>query len=123
MSNIPILTAVAHGIPLGVVVDGANRHDMKLTEATLNAWMVERPVPTPQSQQGLCLDKGYDFDEVRELLASLGFTVHLRSRGEDKCATLARVSVPACCECNGHSAFVHVPENVTHPTSAVLREG
>ena len=26
-----------HGIPLAVAIDGANRHDMKLTEPTLEA--------------------------------------------------------------------------------------
>ena len=57
---------------------------MKLSEATLSALMLERPEPTPQSPQGLCLDKGYDFDEVRELVAGLGFTAHLRSRGEEQ---------------------------------------
>jgi len=57
---------------------------MKLTEQTWNELMVERPLPTPQNPQGLCLDKGYDFDEVRGLVAGLGFTAHLRSRGEEQ---------------------------------------
>ena len=57
---------------------------MKLSEATLTALMLERLESTPQSPQGLCVDKGYDFDEVRELVAALGFTVHLRSCGEEK---------------------------------------
>jgi putative transposase len=74
----------AHGIPLAVVVDGANRHDMKLVEATLTALMVPRPMPTSDKPQGLCLDKGYDYEEVRELVAGLGFTIHLRSRGEEQ---------------------------------------
>jgi hypothetical protein len=74
----------AHGIPLAVVVDGANRHDMKLVEATLTALMVPRPRPTSDKPQGLCLDKGYDYKEVRELVAGLGFTIHLRSRGEEQ---------------------------------------
>ena len=51
----------AHGIPLAVVVDGANRHDMKLAEATLTDLMVPRPLPTLDKPQGLCLDKGYDY--------------------------------------------------------------
>jgi len=33
---------------------------------------VERPDPTVDSPQGMCLDKGYDYDEGRELLAELG---------------------------------------------------
>ena len=51
----------ANGIPLAVVVDRANRHDMKLVEATLKALMVQRPMPTPDKPQGLCLDKRYDY--------------------------------------------------------------
>jgi putative transposase len=31
----------------------------------------------------MCLDKGYDFNEVRELAKEFGFTLHLRSRGEE----------------------------------------
>jgi hypothetical protein len=33
--------------------------------------------------QGLCLDKGYDYKEPRALAVALGFTLHLRSRGEE----------------------------------------
>lgn len=31
----------------------------------------------------MCLDKGYDFDEVRVLLEEFGFTAHIRCRGEE----------------------------------------
>jgi len=31
----------------------------------------------------MCLDKGYDYDEVRETLAEFGFTAHIRARGEE----------------------------------------
>jgi putative transposase len=72
-----------HGIPVGLVVDGANRNDMKLVRATLETIIVPRPEPTPQNPQGLCLDKGYDYDEVRAIVAEFGFTAHIRSRGEE----------------------------------------
>ncbi len=29
------------------------------------------------------MDKGYDFDEVRDLVAAFGFTAHIRARGEE----------------------------------------
>lgn len=70
-------------MPLGLAVDGANRHDMKLVCATIEALVAERPEPTAECPQGMCLDKGYDFDEVREVLAEFGFTAHIRSRGEE----------------------------------------
>jgi len=31
----------------------------------------------------MCLDKGYDYPEVRELVHEFGFTAHIRSRGEE----------------------------------------
>ena len=31
----------------------------------------------------MCLDKGYDFAEVRRTLDEFGFTAHIRSRGEE----------------------------------------
>jgi len=73
----------AKGIPLSVAVDGANRHDMKLARQTLENLVVKRPRPTKKKKQGLCLDKGYDFEEIRELVKEFGFTAHIRSRGEE----------------------------------------
>jgi putative transposase len=64
-------------------VDGANRHDMKMARETLEAIMADRPRPTKRSPQGLCLDKGYDYDEVRELANEFKFTLHLRTRGQE----------------------------------------
>lgn len=71
------------GGPLGVAIDGANRHDKKLVEATIDSIPVERPDPTPEAPQGLCLDKGYDYDNTRELVREFGFTAHVRARGEE----------------------------------------
>ncbi len=72
-----------HGVPIGVAVDGANRHDMKLARQTLESIVVERPQPTEEEPQGMCLDKGYDFDEVRQTLEEFGFTAHIKARGEE----------------------------------------
>ncbi len=71
-------------MPIAVVVDGANRHDMKLVERTLEATMIQRPEPTPDRPQNMCLDKGYDYPEVRELVAAWGYTGHIRSCGEER---------------------------------------
>ena len=56
------------GVPIGVSIDGANRHDMKMSKATLQSIVIYRPEPTIRSKQHMCLDKGYDFPEVYELL-------------------------------------------------------
>jgi len=73
----------AQGIPVAVVVDGANRNDFKMARATIEAIATRRPRPTQADPQGLCLDKGYDYDEVRELAREFRFTAHIRSRGEE----------------------------------------
>lgn len=73
----------AAGVPLSLVIEGANRHDMKLMRATLEAILIPRPAPTPAQPQGLCLDKGYDYDEVRDLVQAFGFTAHIRARGAE----------------------------------------
>jgi putative transposase len=68
------------GVPIGLAVDGANRNDFKMARATIASIAAERPDPTPDAPQGLCLDKGYDYDEVRDLLDEFGFTAHIRAR-------------------------------------------
>lgn len=73
----------ANGIPLGLAIDGANRHDKKLVEATLESIPIHRDLPEAGEEQGLCLDKGYDYDDIRELVAEFAFTAHIRARGEE----------------------------------------
>jgi putative transposase len=73
----------AQGLPLGVAVAGANRNDFKLARETLGQLAVPRPAPTRRQPQNLCLDKGYDYPEVRVLAEEFGFTAHIRSRGEE----------------------------------------
>jgi putative transposase len=71
------------GVPIGLAVEGAKRHDFRMVEATLMSIPIERPTSTPAQPQGICLDKGDDDDAVRELLAECGFTAHIRARGEE----------------------------------------
>ncbi len=77
------LLCEGNGVPIGIEHAGANLNDHKLARATLESIPIERPEPTPERPQGLCLDKGYDYDEVRELAAEFGFTAHIRCRGEE----------------------------------------
>jgi putative transposase len=77
------LLVEGNGVPIGVAIDGANRHDKKLVEATIDSLAAERPDPTPEDPQGMCLDKGYDYDNTRELIEEFGFTAHVRARGEE----------------------------------------
>ncbi len=78
------LLVEADGGPLAVVVDGANQHDTKLLRATLEAVIVERPQPTEEKPQHLCLDKGYDNPTGHQAVADHEYTPHIRQIGEEK---------------------------------------
>jgi len=77
------LLTESSGVPIGLAIDGANRHDCKMAEATIESIPVKRPKPTKKKSQGMCLDKGYDSCEVRDLVKEFGYTAHIRSRGEE----------------------------------------
>ena len=73
----------ARGMPIGLAVAGANVHDQKLVEATLDSIPVPRPRPSRRRKQHLCGDKGYDADTVRRAARRRRYTPHIRSRGEE----------------------------------------
>ena len=49
----------ARGVPLSLVASGANVHDVKLLEPTLDQIVLARPEPHPEQPQHLCADAGY----------------------------------------------------------------
>jgi len=57
---------------------------MKLAEPTLESIVIERPEPSEDEPQNLCLDAGYDYDPVRELVAAWGYTAHIVPRDKEK---------------------------------------
>jgi putative transposase len=73
-----------HGLPLAVVVDGANRTDMKLTAATLEALVVARPTPTPEQPQHLCLDAGYDYPVIWQTVREQGYEPPIRPQRQER---------------------------------------
>ena len=85
------LLVEGQGIPIGITVDGANRHDMKMIRATLQSIVICRSSSSSLSsssssttstrQQHICPDKGYDYPEVYELLEEYGYTMHICRRG------------------------------------------
>ena len=66
-----------------MAVAAANVNDFKLVRETIESIPLDRPKPTRRKRQGLCLDKGYDYDEVRALAKAFAYTAHIRSRGEE----------------------------------------
>lgn len=59
------------GVPLAVVLSGANRHEMKKLADLLDAKVVEAPSPEAVEQH-LCLDRGYDDDDCRQAAVQRG---------------------------------------------------
>lgn len=78
------LLVEATGGPLSVVLGPANTHDTKLLQQTLDAVVIERPQPTEENPQHLCLDKGYDNPTGRQAAADHGYMPHIRRIGEEK---------------------------------------
>ena len=72
------------GGPSSITVAGANVHDAKLLEATLDAIVVKRPQPTEEEPQHLCLDKGYDNPSGRRAAARHDYQAHVQRIGEEK---------------------------------------
>jgi putative transposase len=85
----------AGGGPLSLVIAPANVNDHKLLEATIEAIVTERPEPTEQEPQNLCLDKGYDNKASREVVKKRGYQEHIRRIGEEKLDRRGKKKHPA----------------------------
>jgi putative transposase len=79
------------GIPLSVVITAANTHDMKSAAKTLdNIVIIKRrrrreriQASSSKTIQNLCLDKGYDSQEMEYEAIKRGYVPHIRHRGEE----------------------------------------
>ena len=72
------------GGPLSVVLAGANVHDAKLLDKTIEAMIVDRPKPTKAKPQNLCLDKGYDNPTGKAAVEKHNYKGLIRRIGEEK---------------------------------------
>lgn len=74
----------ADGIPIGAAVGGANVPDKKLLKPTLEHSETMTPDMPEDVEENLCLDKGYDYPDIPELVEDIySYTAHIRSRGEE----------------------------------------
>ena len=71
------------GVPLALVVSGANIPDSKLLEATLEASPIERPEPQT-SPQNLSLDKAYSDASSVEVVLAHGYEIHVPDKANAK---------------------------------------
>ena len=70
-------------MPIGLAVGGANTHDQKLLDETLDSIPIRRPKRSGRRRH-LCLDKGYDCEAIRQRVRRRGYVPHIRSRGEEQ---------------------------------------
>jgi IS5 family transposase len=70
-------------VPLAIEISGANRRDFQLLEPTLGRIVIDRPDVTAATPQALCLDKGYDYAPIYQLVAEHGLTPHILSRTQE----------------------------------------
>src|SRR6266849_1048936 len=72
------------GIPLAIIIDGANRHDVKQLCATLDGIVMARPEPSEEQPQHLCLDAVYTGAPALQEAENHRYLPHIRSRGQEK---------------------------------------
>jgi len=72
-----------NGIPLSLVVSGANRHDVALLEPTLDNVVMKRPSGKDAPKQHLCADKGYAGQPAQESILGRNYIPHVKQRGEE----------------------------------------
>ena len=73
----------ARGVVLGLVIAGANAHDVTLARPTLDSIPVRRPQPSGRRRQHVCADKAYDSAKFRKRLRRRHLVPHIKSRGQE----------------------------------------
>ncbi len=71
------------GVPLSIIVTGANRHDVSQVAAVLGAIVVRRPGPAARRSQHLCADAGYTGTPALCLIEEHGYIAHVKGRGQE----------------------------------------
>jgi putative transposase len=73
----------ARGVPLSVIVAEANLNDKTIALQTIDELLAERPEQRIYRVHHLCLDKGYDYEDVIDGVLERGFILHMPKRGEE----------------------------------------
>ena len=74
------------GMPVSVVIAGANCPDLLLLAETLDAIIVTPPQQAEGTHPNVCLDAGYDYPRCYIEVAERGYISHIRSRKEESAA-------------------------------------
>jgi putative transposase len=68
------------GVPLSLIVTGANVNDGKRLDEVLNAVLVKRTVPPERRSKHLCADAGYRSAENLRIIEDHGYIAHVVDR-------------------------------------------
>ena len=68
------------GVPLSLVVTGANVHDCKRLDDVLTAIVVKRKNPPHRRSKHLCADAGYRGEKAMKVILAHGYIPHVVSR-------------------------------------------
>ena len=71
------------GVPLSIIVTGANRHDVSQLAAVLDAIVVQRTAPPERRSKHLCADAGYTGTPARSTIEEHGYIAHVKGRGQE----------------------------------------
>ena len=71
------------GVPLSLVVTGANRHDVSQWAAVLEAIVVKRASPPKRRSKHLCADAGYTGAPALAIITKHGYIPHVKGRGQE----------------------------------------
>ena len=71
------------GVPLSLVVTGANRHDVSQLQVVLDAIVIKRPSPPIRRNKHLCADAGYTGVPALKVIEEHGYIPHVKGRGQE----------------------------------------
>ena len=71
------------GVPLSIIVTGANRHDVSQLAAVLDGIVVKRTEPPERRNKHLCADAGYTGAPALGIIEAHGYIPHVKGRGQE----------------------------------------
>ena len=71
------------GVPLSLIVTGANRHDVTQVALVLDAIVVQCSAPAARRRKHLCADAGYTGAPALRTIQAHGYNPHVKGRGQE----------------------------------------
>jgi putative transposase len=71
------------GVPLSLIVTGANAHDVTQLDAVLSAIVVKRTAPSVRRSKHLCADAGYTGRRAKQIIDQHAYIPHVVDRRKE----------------------------------------